>query len=195
MYKFKFKDRTSLLDWCKENLTRDEKRFVVKTKNGNNFKFNKAPIPIYAFHADGQFICRFDSMLALEKEMGIARQAIRYCISRNSIYENKFYFSTKNEFAPTLLKRKKADYTGWNNKKVYVFNIEGLLVMEHESVVAAASWLNVPKHYVYRAIERENLFHATYYFSYNKDFKRPPAGKYNRNPLLRKPANDLQYAD
>ena len=191
MYKFKFKDRTSLLDWCKENLTRDEKRFVVKTKNGNNFKFNKAPIPIYAFHADGQFICRFDSMLALEKKMGITRTAIRYCIRRNSIYGNKFYFSTKNEFAPTPLKRENVG----NKKKVFVFNIEGLPVMEHESVIAAAAWLSVPTHSVYSAIERKSLVKGHYYFSYKQDFNPPKSVKYNRNPLLRKSTIELQYDD
>lgn len=191
MYKFKFKDRASLLDWCKENLTRDEKRFIGKTKNGNGFKFNKAPIPIYAFHADGQFICRFDSMLALEKKMGITRTAIRYCIRRNSIYGNKFYFSTKNEFAPTPLKRENVG----NKKKVFVFNIEGLPVMEHESVIAAAAWLSVPTHSVYSAIERKSLVKGHYYFSYKQDFNPPKSVKYNRNPLLRKSTIELQYDD
>jgi len=67
--------------------------------------------------------------------------------------------------------------------------------MEHESVIAAAAWLSVPKHHVYRAIERKSLVKGHYYFSYQKDFNLPKSGKYNRNPLLRKPANDLQYAD
>lgn len=184
--KLSFKNRESLLNWCIENLTNEEKAYLkkrsVKTKKP---KFGKNPIEIFVFDNNGLFLKRCDSILDAAKNFNISRQAIRYCLNKGIICENRIYFSTTNEFSPKKDIRQRAKYAGWNNKKVFVFDLECNLIIEHESVVAAAKWVGLGNHHIYRAIQRENVVKSSYYFSYQREFKIPKVKKYNRNPLLR----------
>jgi len=179
--KISFKSRRCLLDWCRDNLTSEERVYIRKKR----VPFGRPPIEIHVFLIDGTPLKRFDSLLALSRELSIDWQSVRYCLRGKTTYKGQYYFSKEGVFDPSAPAKRESVYSGWNNKQVFLFNLNGENVEKTESAAAAAMRLGVKKHRVYQAILRQAVVNGAYYVSYSAHFDLPRPKKYNRNPLLR----------
>jgi hypothetical protein len=169
------------LDWCRDNLTSAERAYIRKKRA----QFGKPPIEVHVFLIDGSPFKRFDSLLALSRELSIGWQCVQYCLKRKTTYKGQYYFSKEGVFDPATPAKRGNVYYGWNNKQVFLFNLNGENVEKCESAAAAAIRLGVEKHTVYQAISRQAVVNGAYYVSRSANFDLPQPKKYNRNPLLR----------
>lgn len=178
-----------MIEWCKENLNRDEKNQVKRLSSAERKRavspFGNRRIPIVVFDLFGNRVGSHDSILATARALNIDHQTIRYCLNSGCAYKKKWYFSKSGEFDYVESKKEAPEYTGWNDKPVYQFCIDGTFFKEHRSVVAAAVDVGLKRHSIDSAIRRVSVVLGKWYFSTTKEFKLPAARKYNRNPLAR----------
>jgi predicted amidohydrolase len=94
--KFEFETRQHIIDWCKENLSREERYLIARTKAPEDKRYRR----IYVFDADRKPIGNYRTATMAAKELGIPHGTIIGAyIERRSIYKQKYFFSFTPELA------------------------------------------------------------------------------------------------
>ena len=87
---YKFEDRQVIMDWCKENLSREERFSIAKAKAPEDKKLR----PVWIFNADRQPIGHYQTMGSAARALGITYPCtISNYIQRKMIYKKRYFFS------------------------------------------------------------------------------------------------------
>jgi len=94
--KFEFETRQHIIDWCKENLSREERYLIAKALAPEDKRYRR----VYVFDADRNPIGDYRTATMAAKALGIPHSPIIGAyIARKSIYKQKYFFSFTPELA------------------------------------------------------------------------------------------------
>ncbi len=157
------------------------KKNCIKSFNPKRFKPTKYKVFAYL---DNQILFnRYESITQASAETKVSKASISKSIKLNK-YVDGFIFSSKKltEFPPIPIPKEKKVYqkipteinkTHLNRKKVFVYNLNGELIFEAESVYSLCNKFNLKDEGIRRAI-KNNTTHKGYAFKYEKFESIPP---------------------
>lgn len=131
---------------------------------------NTSKKKVGCYDLTGKLIQVYESLSAAERALNIPVQdIIRCCKSKNARKRDVYMFSKDLEESLPLYKPLEAD----NKKYCYVFDKNGVLLSEHESISDAGRAYNISPRFANTYIRKGSLISGQFYLSYSTNFKLP----------------------
>lgn len=124
-------------------------------------------IKLGQYDLDGNLIEIYNSMADCCRELNINRANLKKGIKNKGMMRGfMFSKSLKEKIEPYINNIGQS-----NNLKCYVFDINGILLTEHESMSLASKYYGFTQKQLSHTLQNEGLLQKKYYVSKNKDFK------------------------
>lgn len=141
-------------------------------------------VEIYMMNEQCEILKEFDSILNVERELGVKSQHIYDALCKLNNYADGYYWCRKEEYSEYEEKHKiHADKV---LKKVYVFDLKYNLLTEYESISKASKLTGVDKAFIQRVIRHKNYSANDLIFSTSKDLREHINSFSNRKRKRRK---------